>query len=274
MSEADAVAVSPAPLTIDALAGELRALGLVQGQCVLLHSSLSRLGWIAGGAVAVIQALLRVLGPGGTLMVPTHTSDNSEPSCWQNPPVPAAWWPLIRAHLPAFDPAVTPSRGMGRIAETLRTWPGALRSDHPVGSFAALGPAAARLVGDGLTVPAGLAQMFGETSPLARLYELDGRVLLLGVGHDCNTSLHLAEHRAHWPGRATHCDGAAVRVDGERRWVEYDMLQLETDDFPAIGRAFEAAMGIAPGRVGQATARLVPQRALVDFATEWMNRHR
>lgn len=274
MSEADAVAASPAPLTVDTLAAELRGLGLSAGQRVLLHSALSRLGWVAGGAVAVIQALLRVLGPGGTLMVPTHTSDNSEPSRWQDPPVPAAWWPQLRAHLPAFDPALTPSRGMGRIAEALRTWPGARRSDHPVGSFAALGPAAPRLLADRLTLPAGLEEIFGESSPLARLYELDGLVLLLGVGHECNTSLHLAEHRARWPGKATQREGAALMVDGARRWVEYDMLTLDTDDFPAIGQAFEATQGITPGRVGQAAARLLRQRPLVDFAASWMSRHR
>lgn len=274
MSEADAVASSPNPLTISSLAEKLRTLGLQEGQCVLLHSSLSRLGWVVGGAVAVIEALLRVLGPGGTLMVPTHTSDNSEPSHWENPPVPSAWWPQIRTHLPAFDRSLTPSRGMGRIAETLRTWPGSLRSDHPVGSFAALGPAATQLISDRLTVPTGLAQIFGETSPLARLYDLDGWVLLLGVGHDSNTSLHLAEHRACWPGKSLHREGAAVLVDGQRRWIEYELVQLSTDDFPIIGQAFEATHGIAPGYIGQAEARLIPQRALVDFATDWMTRHR
>jgi aminoglycoside 3-N-acetyltransferase len=56
---------------------------------------------------------------------------------------------------------------------------------------------------------------------LSRLYDLDGSVLLLGVDHDNNTSLHLAEYRADWPGKAYVTSGAAMLVDGERQWVSF-----------------------------------------------------
>lgn len=130
------------------------------------------------GGVAVVEALLSVLAPGGTLVVPTHTSDLSDPAGWSNPPVPESWWPTIRATMPAFRPAVSPSRAMGAIPEVVRSWPGAWRSDHPHVSFAALGPDAAAVTGGHR-----LADGLGEGSPLARLYELDAAVLLLGVGH-------------------------------------------------------------------------------------------
>lgn len=270
MSEAEIVAGTPFPVTRAMLVEQLRACGLVQGQCVLVHSSLRRLGWVAGGPVAVITALLEVLGDSGTLMMPTHTADNTDPANWCAPPVPPAWWPILREHLPAYDPACTPTRDMGRIAETFRCWPGVVRSEHPIGSFAALGPAAECLTAGHTN----LEEMFGEQSPVARLYELDGSVLLLGVGHDCNTSLHLAEYRASWPSKSTLQEGTATRVHGIRQWVAFPMLRLETDDFADIGAAYETAHCIRPFHIAQAETRLLRQRPLVDFAADWMRRHR
>ena len=119
------------PYTTRSLAADLRALGLRGADVVLLHSSMKSPGFVVGGAQAVVQAVLDVLGPDGTLVVPTHTPDNTDPAGWQHPPVPEAWWPVIREQAPGFDPARTPSRWMGVIAETVRTWPGAVRSAHP-----------------------------------------------------------------------------------------------------------------------------------------------
>src|SRR5512143_4030923 len=133
--ERAAIDRADAPRTRASLAADLLALGVAPGMTLLAHSSLSALGWVAGGPVAVIQALMDVVTPYGTLVMPTFTSDNSDPAMWGHPPVPAAWVPVIREHTPAFEAAITPTRMMGRIAELFRTWPGALRSDHPQSSF-------------------------------------------------------------------------------------------------------------------------------------------
>lgn len=133
-------------VTRDTLVAELHSLGVRPGETLLVHSSLSSLGWVNGGPVAVVQGLLDALGPDGTLVVPTQSGDLSDPALWSDPPVPEEWWSAIRATMPAYDPLVTPSRGVGVIPETVRTWPGALRSAHPQTSFAALGPRAAEVV--------------------------------------------------------------------------------------------------------------------------------
>src|SRR3954468_14214842 len=104
----------------------------------MMHWSMGSLGFVAGGTQAVVTALLDVLGPDGTLVVPTHMPENCDPAGWGNPPVPADWWPIIRSGSPGFDPRRTPSRWMGVLPETVRMWPGAVRSDHPYVSCAAI----------------------------------------------------------------------------------------------------------------------------------------
>src|SRR5215207_6408421 len=269
MPEIDTIHPDQMPQTVDSLAAQFAACGLSAGQTVLVHMSMSKIGWIAGGPQAVIEALLRVLGADGTLMMPAHSTDNTDPANWKNPPVPESWWPVIREHAPAYDPARTHTRNMGAVAELFRTWPGVLRSIHPDASFAAYGPNAAFL-----TEIHDLERLFAEPSPIGRLYELNGHILLLGVDHGNNTSLHFAEFRANWPGKHTIREGAAMMVDGERRWVAYDMLSLKDDDFPALGDSYEAENGIPRGRVGKAEVRFMKQRPLIDYAVKWIEANR
>jgi aminoglycoside 3-N-acetyltransferase len=267
VTDADLIAKTDRPRTRESITKDLTALGVRPGSVLLVHSSVAALGWVAGGPVAVVQGLLDALGPEGTLVVPTHTPDNSDPDKWSNPPVPEDWWPVIRESMPAFDPAVTPSRWMGAVAEMVRTWPGARRSDHPVTSFAALGPAADDIV-SGHRLDEGL----GDSSPLGRVYHHDGDVLLLGVGHGSNTSLHLAEYRVADPPRARL--GAAVRTAEGRAWTSWEDVDLEEDDFERLGVDLDATDAVTVGPVGSAHCRLMRQRAAVDFAVWWFTAHR
>jgi aminoglycoside 3-N-acetyltransferase len=265
--EERSIKASAAPVTRDGLAADLGRLGVRRGSVLLVHSSLSALGWVCGGAQAVVEALLDALGPDGTLVVPAYTNGNSEPSQWQAPPVPEDWWPVIRDTMPAFDPAITPARGLGVIAEVARTWPGARRSGHPQDSFAALGPGA-----ESVTAGHALASGLGEQSPLARIHDLDGDVLLLGVGHGSNTSLHLAEHRVPDPPREPY--GAAVMTPEGRRWVTWEDVVADETDFEQLGAAFDATGATRIGPAGAGQARLMRQRELVAFAVGWMTEHR
>jgi aminoglycoside 3-N-acetyltransferase len=268
MSEADAIAKSPAPRTARGLAADLRQLGLGAGDIVLVHSSLRAIGWVAGGPVGAIEALLEVLGPDGTLVMPAHSGHLSDPTYWEHPPVPADWIEVVRAETPAFDPRTTPTRQMGAIAELFRTWPGAMRSNHPTSSFAALGPQAEAIIADHrLTSP------LGEHSPLMRLYERNAKVLLLGVGFERCTALHLSEQWA-WPAMQPEHSGSPILVEGERRWVAYDAPGLgDSEQYGAIGTAFVASGGTQRGDIGSAPSLLFGLRDIVDFATaEWRTR--
>lgn len=274
MSESDTIHnTQGGPVTVHSLEKDFCALGLSAGMTVLVHSSLSALGWVSGGPVAVIQALENVLTSDGTLVMPTHSSDLSDPAGWQNPPVPDVWWNAIRETMPAFDPDLTPTRGMGAIPETFRKQPGVLRSHHPSDSFAAWGKQQTFITADHA-----LANSLGESSPLARVYDVDGWVLLLGVGHGNNTSLHLAEYRADFPGKKQERRGAPMMENEVRRWVTYDDIDLNDGDFPQIGAAYAAsgpaAAELRQGRAGNGDALLIRQRPLVDFAVSWMETHR
>ncbi|MCI9423378.1 aminoglycoside N(3)-acetyltransferase [Lachnospiraceae bacterium WCA-9-b2] len=247
----------------------LRNVGVKRGQAIMVHTSLSSLGYVCGGAQTIIEALLHSVGQEGTIMMPTQSWKNLDPTTgvyWQEP---KEWWPVIREYIPAYDERITPTNTMGAVAEMFRQWPGTIRSGHPARSVAAWGRYAKYL-----TEKHSLSDIFGDGSPIGRLYELDGAVLLIGVGYDKNTSLHLADARAEYPGKHTVVESSAIQVDGQRVWKSYETLAVDGEDFPAIGEAFEQTGQVRHVSLGDGILSMMSQRALVDFAVEWMNENR
>jgi aminoglycoside 3-N-acetyltransferase len=258
------------PQTRQSLTGDLGALGVSEGDALLVHASLRSLGWVCGGATAVVEALVDAVGPTGTVAVPTHTAGNSDPARWHRTgpaPVPADWWPAIRDALPPFDPATSPGMGMGAVSEAVRTWPGALRSGHPQTSFVALGPAAGHVVANH-----DRTCHLGERSPLARLAEHDAKVLLLGVGFAVCTAFHLAEYRLPDPPIRTY--SCVVATPAGRTWFDYPDVALDDGDFAALGADLEGTGAVAVGPAGAAQARLFRLAPAVDHAVGWLAAHR
>lgn len=272
VSEADVIAQTDGqPLTRPRLVADLLSLGVRPGMTLMVHSSLSSLGWVVGGATSVIHALEEAVGPAGTIVMPGFSNGAPEPSRWRHPPVPEAWWGTIRREWPPFDPDTTPTRGLGAIAEEFRQQPGTYRSRHPNLSFCARGPHAREL-----TAAHHLDYGLGERSPLDRLYDLDGKILLLGVDHGSNTTLHLAEFRSRWKGREEEVryTGRVLR-DGKVAHVRFVELDWNDDDFAQLGLEYEKASGdVKVGTVGLAESRLMDVRPLVDFAVDWLVKHR
>lgn len=235
----------------------------------MVHTSLSSLGFVCGGAQVVIEALLETVGSEGTVMMPTQSWKNLDPAAGVHWEEPESWWPIIRDNWPAYNKDITPTNTMGAVAEMFRKWPGTLRSDHPARSVAANGKHAAYL-----TENHDLSNIFGESSPVGKLYELDGYVLLIGVGYDKNTSLHLADVRADYPGKHDCTEYSAVMENGQRVWKKYDTLFVDGEDFEQIGEAFERAYPVHKATLGNGTLTFMRQRDLVDFAVEWIEANR
>jgi aminoglycoside N3'-acetyltransferase len=212
---------------------QLRALGVQPGGVLLVHCALSKVG-APDGPAALIGALLAALGPHGTLVMPSMCDDDDVP----------------------FDRAASPCRALGIVADSFWRMPGVLRSDNPH-AFAALGPHAARI-----TAPHPIDIPHGIDSPPGRLYELDGQVLLLGVGHDCNTTVHAAEHLAGVRYRLPKY--ATVMENGQPRRYQYG----ETDHCCERFALLDDWLGGRQrrGRVGGAEARLACSRDIVDEA--------
>ena len=237
-----------------------------------LHASVKAIGHVVGGPTSVLRSLFDVLGRDGTLMMLAS---------WDDSPYELEQWSEKRqraymAEGPAFDPATSPAfPGWSILAEHLRTWPGACRSGNPDKSIAAVGAKAAWL-----TSNHPLQNGYGAGSPLAKLYEAGGRVLLLGAPLNTITSLHYAEHLARIPNKRTVRYKMPLLRDGQREWVEIEELDsgegivdwVGGDSFPAIAREFLASGRGRMGTVGGAQSRLFQARELVDFAVEWMER--
>ena len=259
------------PILKEEILSALRSLGLEKGDTVMVHTSLSKIGYVCGGAQTVIEALTQTVGGEGTLMMPSQSWKNLDPEDGVHWDVDRQYWQVIRDNWPAYDKHLTPTNTMGAVAEMFRSWPGAVRSDHPARSVAAWGKHAQEL-----TQGHDLSNIFGDGSPLGRLYDLDGKVLLIGVGYEKNTSLHLADARAEYPGKHTCVEHSAVTENGKRVWKAYETLFVDGEDFEKIGEAFEhsSSAGVSRAMLGGAQLRLMSQRALVDFAVRWIEANR
>ncbi|MEU9449680.1 AAC(3) family N-acetyltransferase [Streptomyces sp. NPDC048277] len=250
------------------LAEDLAELGVRPGATLLVHASLRHLG---AGPETVLAALLEVLGPDGTVVVPTFTAGNSDTSpsyLSRTRDMTERQLASYRSQMPPFERDRTPSEGMGRLAEAVRCAAGAVRSAHPQTSFAALGARARDLTG-GHDEECHL----GERSPLARLERAGAQVLLLGVGYEVCSAFHLAEYRvAEPPSREYRC---VVLRDGRRTWMSYKDVGLDDRDFAALGADFEREVPVVGrGRAGAGEARLFPLAAAVRFAVGWLSENR
>lgn len=261
-------------ITPQQLAAAFRTLGIAAGQTVMLHVSVKEIGWILGGPRVVLQTLLELLTPSGTLMMLAS---------WEGNPYEMRQWPadqraLCLAECPAFDRETSPAdhRELSILAEYLRTWPGAQRSAHPLASFVAVGAHA-----PWLTAAHPLQYQHGPESPLARLCQMNGKILLVGAPFSNITLLHHAEQLADIPDKRIDRYQMPILQDGQRVWIEieeYDttdgIADFGSDDyFLAIGQDYAASGNGRTGHVGSARAYLFDADDLRQFGTRWMEAH-
>lgn len=230
-------------ISVETLVRELLQLGVTPGGILLVHTSFSNVKPVEGGPEGLIRALRTALGAQGTLVMPSMSYDDDHP----------------------FEKTVSPCPEMGVVADTFWRIPGVMRSDNNH-AFAAVGPLAERIL-----APHPIEHPHGLDSPVGRVYELDGQVLLLGVGHDSNTTIHLAENLAGVRYRRDKYvtllrDGSPVRFD-------YREIDHCCQNFALVDGWLEEQDLQRHGRVGYAEARLMRSRDVVSVVTEQLGRN-
>ncbi|MCY3778325.1 MAG: AAC(3) family N-acetyltransferase [Candidatus Aminicenantes bacterium] len=237
---------SPRSITRSHLTRDLARLGVRKGDCVMLHSSLSSLGWVEGGAATVVEAFLEAMGPEGTLLTPAFTG--------------GAWTehmalPDCRGVCPQeFCPSRWASRE-GAIPNAALQRPGRLRGCHPTHSWIANG--ARRR--DALRGQRDCPTPCGRGNPFEKVVEWDGCIVILGVGVDTITLWHYYEdllevgYLGYYHPEARHLSYCAT---GKR--IQYD--------FPGVMQDVVRASGImTTGQVGRSESGLIRARVFRRF---------
>lgn len=245
--------------TRSSLCRDLQSLGVQAGDLLMVHGSLRRVGDIVGGVNTVIHALLDTVGPQGTLAAyvdfESFCEDDDE-------------------EIPVFDKRVAhAARDHGILHEAMRTWPGALRSDHPDAGVVAIGPLA-----EYLTADHPFQYGYGPGSPFAKVFERRGRVLMIGAPLDTITMLHYAEHLANIPGKRVVRYRRRMPAPDGPTWVEfeeYDTAEpvhdaLPSNCFELIALDYVSQRGTPQGLVGNAESFLFETQTLIPFAVHWL----
>lgn len=260
----------PAIWTRTALARHLRAIGITPGGVLMVHAGLRSVGKVLGGPDSLIAALREVLGPEGTLLAYTDWNGGDDNIWAEDGSVPEE----LKPEIAPFDPAASRStRYNGAFVEFVRTTPGARRSANPGAACAALGAQA-----DWLTADHQFDYGYGPGSPLARLVEARGDVLMLGAPLDTMTLLHHAEHLADGPGKRIINAENPLLIDGQVQWrwiEEFDTSEpviagFPDDYFATIVEGFLATGRGVRGIIGNAPSVLVPAAEIVPFAVAWI----
>lgn len=239
------------PLTQSDIAAGFRALGIRPGDAILVHSSLRSFGRVEGGADAVIDGILEALGPEGTLLVPTLTGH-----------------PELSPENPPHVDLRTAPCWVGRIPETVRQRPEAIRSVHPTHSCAGIGQRAAELTRSHYISPTPC----GVTSPYFRLALAGGSIVMIGCDLSTCTTCHTVEELAnvdfHLQRRVAH--GSCIDQQGTR--VETPCLlhsyKGPDRDYPALEPDLLEMGLMRKGTVGNAVIRIIDAMGLIETALD------
>ena len=252
-----------AVITRQQIIDQLRANGVADGMTLMVHSSLRAFGYVCGGAQTVVDALLEVVGYEGTIVVSMQTGDNSEPSYWQHPPVTIELYDVIRKSHPSFHVVHSHVRKMGAISESIRHRDGSVMTHHPSVAFCAMGKYARFICRHhDLDFP------LSKESPLGACYDLKAHILLLGVGYDSCTALHLAESIS--GKRAVILQGGAVEGSTGRIWQKYLDYDYDPDDFKNIGLELERKNLVTNFKIGNAHVKFFEMQVALDEAVAWI----
>ncbi len=176
-------------LTKKELKDIFKKVGIKTGMKVMVHSSLSKLGYLVNGAEDIIDALLEIISlKKGTLFIPTHSGQLTNPIYWKIGGFNAKEKKKIKKNINFFNAKKTIPANRGLISRVILSYKGVKRSSHPLNSTACIGKKSKYY-----TSNHNLHSPEGYQSPIGKLYKDNGHILLIGVNFDKITALHLAE---------------------------------------------------------------------------------
>lgn len=225
-------------ITKDVLVKQLQEIGVETGGVLLVHTSFSKVKPVEGGPIGLISALCSVHGTKGTLVMPSMSYDDDR----------------------VFDKTRSHCVQLGVTADAFWRLPGVLRSDNNH-AFAAVGPLAQEI-----TSPHPIDIPHGFDSPVGRVYQLGGQVLLLGVGHDSNTTVHLCENLAGV--RYRRDKYITIFENGIPKRFEYREIDHCCQNFSFVDEWLDKRGLQKRGRVGNADARLIRSRDIVEVVVK------
>lgn len=244
------------------LVRHFKKIGIKPGDVLLVHSSLSKIGFVENGAKDVVDALLEAVGEEGHLLMP-----NSPNASYQ--------LDYIKA-LDFFD--VENSKSMlGVISEYFRLLPDAQRSAHPTEPVSCIGPDSEYFVGHHF----GNITPYNENSPFYKVSERNGKILYMGVTLDnAGTNLHTLEDLVEsfkYP--VYHQEEFDVMVRFENRTVRtmktrvHNPEQSKKRKCNGLIPLFEQKGVLKKVRVGRASSLLVDAKGMLDLMVEEYNKN-
>ncbi|MCI5723630.1 MAG: AAC(3) family N-acetyltransferase [Erysipelotrichaceae bacterium] len=253
------------PVTKENFIQALKSLGITGNQILEVHTQMSAFGYVVGGARTIVDGLMELCADGGTILMPSQVSDNSEPADWEYPAIEPTLYKEVRNAIPAYDPNYSDVHYMGSVVENFRLREGVVTSNHPRYSYCAWGRYA-RLLCNHQSMHFPLA----DESPTARLYELKGYVLLIGCDFDSTTCMHLAEYRSDC--RPIGIEGAKVQTPDGEVWRKYLNLQLDSDIFNKVGEIMKKKNMVRETMLGGCKITLFSAASAIDEAVRYFDK--
>lgn len=239
----------------------LKKLEINHADVLVVYANLEAFDYVIGGAQAVIEAIYEVVGYHTTIIMPAHNVSSRYPSLYDETLAPK-WKPLVYKHLPAYDVELSPVLA-GEVSQTFARMQNVCRSGHPIASFLASGRKSEWFMKDHQ-----LESMFGEKSPLQKMYAQDAKILCLGVDYDRLSALHLASYYATTEATTTY--EAVIMKDGKREVVAFEDLALDSNWFKDLGTIYEKTVNVPKQSIGEGVCKLINYRSLIDFATDYL----
>jgi aminoglycoside 3-N-acetyltransferase len=244
-------------ITPDELTKGFLEAGLEDGDSIMMHASLEKIGNVDGGAAMVIHRLLRVIGDNGTLLMPAFTSISRHSQSHDNFTLPNCWCEGKEDRHVPFIPELQPDKQLGLIAHRLCSWPRARRSKHPGYSYIVVGKNPDEVVRE--------LKLDDPLLPVKKLLKYDPKVVLVGVNLTAATAIHLV--RLEKSSKSGLNERALTISSRGLNWVEIVGLGCSNGFQKLANRLVKSESAM----IGAAKAEVCSMKELVDAGRSMVN---